>query len=135
MRAPGKVDLRPGEAGALSALGLARRAGRAAVGTRAVREAAAAGRLELLVLARDAGGNARGRLGRSLTEAGAPVLECGTRAALGAALGRGPTVAVGVTDPGLASRIVRALEEKDTGPGPRVAVASQHRESSEQEER
>lgn len=97
------------ERDALAALGIARRAGAAAVGTRAVREAARAGRLRAIVLARDAAPNARSRLSSILADGGLHVLECGSRQSLGAAVGKGPTVVVGVTDRGLADRVMASL--------------------------
>lgn len=98
----------PDDREVLQTLGLARRAGRAAVGTGAVKEAAAGGELRLVVLARDASDNAAGRLRGALERSGAVRVRAGTREELGAALGRGPVAAVGVTDRGLAGRI-RAL--------------------------
>lgn len=97
----------PDERDVLQALGLALRAGRAAVGTGAVREAAAGGELRLVVVARDAGDNAVSRIRGALRRSGAPRVPIGTRAELGAALGRGPVAVVGVTDRGLAERIRR----------------------------
>lgn len=105
----------------LEALGLARRAGRLAVGTRAVREAAETGELALAVVAADAGENALGRLGPVL-EGDAPSVRVADRRALGQALGRGPVVAVGVTDPGLAGKIRRLAggAASDAGRTPRT---------------
>lgn len=90
-------------------LGLARRAGAAAVGTRAVREAARAGRLRAVLLARDAAPNARRRLGAVLSAPDVLVVECGDRRALGASVGRGPVAVVGVTEAGLARRVTARL--------------------------
>lgn len=105
---------------ALQVLGLARRAGRAAVGTGAVKEAASAGELRLVVLARDAGDNAVGRVRGAMERSGAERVRCGTRDELGSALGRGPVAVVGVTDAGLAERIRRLVDvgppEDDRGP-------------------
>lgn len=105
----------------LDALGLARRAGRLAVGTRAVRETAAAGDLELLVVAGDAGDNALGRLGPAREASGRPTVRAVDREALGAALGRGPVVAVGITDRGLAEEVERLADrpasDRDRTPG------------------
>lgn len=97
----------PDERRALQALGLARRAGRAVVGAGAIREAAADGDLQLVVLAGDATDNALGRLRGALERSGAARVRLGSRAELGSALGRGPVAAVGVTDRGLAERIRR----------------------------
>lgn len=97
------------ERDALQALGLARRAGAAAIGTRAVREAARAGRLQAVLLARDAAPGARRRLGTAARAPGIRLAVLGDRAALGAAVGRGPVAVVGVTDPGLAERVTSRL--------------------------
>lgn len=90
----------------LQLVGLARRAGYVAVGTRAVREAASRGEVCVVVVAGDATDNARKRL-RSLN--GRPdieVIEFGTRGSLGRAVGREEAVAVGIGDRGLGRRIV-----------------------------
>lgn len=102
--AEGNAGRRRGETDALRLLGLARRAGRSVVGTTAVREAGRGGDLALVVMARDATENARARLGPTLL-ARVPTVTCGSRASLGAALGRGPVAAVGVTDRDLAARV------------------------------
>jgi ribosomal protein L7Ae-like RNA K-turn-binding protein len=96
------------EADALKVLGLARRAGHAAIGTEAVRLAARKGRLVAVVVARDIGENALHRLGSA--GAAAPAFECGTMRELGAATGRGRVAVVGLTDPGLARLAARGLE-------------------------
>lgn len=107
----------PDERKVLQALGLARRAGRAVVGAGAIREAAADGDLQLVVVARDATDNALGRLRGALERSGAVRVRLGSRADLGSALGRGPVAAVGVTDRGLAKRI-RELAGGGTGSEP-----------------
>lgn len=106
----------PDERKFLQALGLARRAGRAVVGAGAIREAAADGDLQLVVVARDATDNALGRLRGALERSGAARVRLGSRADLGSALGRGPVAAVGVTDRGLAKRI-RELAAGGKGSG------------------
>lgn len=95
----------PSRRRALDALGLALRAGRAVVGTRSVADAARAGELELVVWAEDASGNARGRISGTLRDAAPVEVTLGDRGALGDAVGRGPVVVVGVSDPGLARKI------------------------------
>lgn len=98
-----------GERRALQLLGLARRAGRAAIGTQSVRGAARRGELAAVLIARDAGGNAEGRV-RSLLEArGVPLVRCASRGALGAAVGRGPTAVVGITDAKMAWAALASL--------------------------
>lgn len=89
---------------ALGALGLAVRAGRATIGTRATVEAAKDGELRLVLVASDATRNALKRL-RSALEA-CPAVGLADRDELGRSVGRGPTAVVGVTDRGLASKIL-----------------------------
>jgi hypothetical protein len=74
------------EASALQAVGVARRAGRVEIGTRAVRQAGREGRLAAILVARDASDNARERVGR------------------------GPVAALGITAPGLAGLVLEALQ-------------------------
>lgn len=103
----------PAEDALLDAVGLARRAGRLAVGTRAVLEAAERGELDAAVVAGDAGGNALDRLA-PLLEGATPTVRAADRRSLGRALGRGPVVAVGVTDPGLGRKIRRLARDAGT---------------------
>ena len=105
--------------GRLGLLGIARRAGRVAVGTRAVDRAARAGRLALLLLASDASRHALGRLAPEARAA--PRLTLGSRAALGRILGRGSIAVAGVTDVALAERMLerdRAAMGDDDSSGP-----------------
>lgn len=108
---------------ALEILGLARRAGRVELGTRAVREAGAEGRLLCVILAEDAGGNARGRLERVVGGDRVRLLRVSSRRRLGAALGREDLVTVGVTDEGFA-RLVAGLLPEETGAGAAAAGGS-----------
>lgn len=91
----------------LHALGLAKRAGAVAVGTRAVMDAARAGTLRAVIVSGDATDNARRRLAPALRRT--PGVVYGDRRQLGAALGRGPVVVVGLTDDGLAQRVIAGL--------------------------
>jgi ribosomal protein L7Ae-like RNA K-turn-binding protein len=104
----------PRDRRALELLGLARRAGAVVVGTQAVRDATRRGRLGVVVIARDAGENARARVLPLVEAAGGAWVECGTAASLGGALGRGRTVVAGVEDRRLARR-VRDLAAPDAG--------------------
>lgn len=97
------------EASALRAVGVARRAGCVEIGTRAVRQAARDGRLEAILVARDASANARERFERVGLASGADLLVCGDRSALGGAVGRGPVAALGITASGLAELVREAL--------------------------
>lgn len=98
---------------ALGLLGLARRAGRAVVGRRQLEDAARNGELRALVLAEDATENARGRLRGLVARTGVPTVELADRARLGNAVGKGAVAAVGVTDRGLAARVVAATRRLD----------------------
>lgn len=80
------------------------------VGTQAVRESVRQGRLGVMVIARDAGENARDRVVPLASAAGVPRVECGTADSLGRALGRGRTVVAGVEEPRLARRIRELIE-------------------------
>jgi ribosomal protein L7Ae-like RNA K-turn-binding protein len=102
-----RAPIRGAERSALQTLGLARRAGRAAVGTRAVLTAARSRRLEALVVAHDASPNALDRVRGASRRV--PVVKCGTRETLGLALGRGPVAVVGVTDREFARRIAAGV--------------------------
>jgi ribosomal protein L7Ae-like RNA K-turn-binding protein len=94
---------------ALTTLGLARRADRVAIGTRAVKQAAAAGELRVVLVAADAGPGARKRLGAVLRLEGVDVLRVGSRRRLGRALGRDDLVVAGVTDEGFAALLAERL--------------------------
>lgn len=93
---------------ALQLLGLARRAGRAVVGTEAVREAGRRGELDLALIARDASANARRRMRGLLADPAVEVVWCGSRESLGRAVGRTGVAVVGVSDRGLARQIAAA---------------------------
>ncbi|HEX6940153.1 MAG TPA: ribosomal L7Ae/L30e/S12e/Gadd45 family protein [Longimicrobiales bacterium] len=99
---------------ALRLLGLAARAGAIVPGTERVREAARGGRLHLALVAADASANAKDKLLPLLEARGVPRLVSGSRAALGAAVGRAPLSAVGVTDASFAGRL-RAVIEAESG--------------------
>lgn len=92
-------------------LGIARRAGFVVLGTRAVRGALRSGRIHLLVVAKDASGNALSRLGSEARKV--PRMRLGTRDMLGKAVGRGEVVVVGIIDSDFASRLVQENETQD----------------------
>lgn len=94
---------------ALRILGLAHRAGRAVIGTRAVVEAGAGGELRAVVVARDATDNALDRLSGVLGRADLGALEGPERERLGEALGRERLVVVGVTEVGFAEKLAEQL--------------------------
>jgi uncharacterized protein len=95
---------------ALRLLGLAARAGAVVVGTERVREAARGGSLRFAIIAADASENSRGKLVPLLEATAQPHAVAVDRAALGAAVGRGPLSAVGITDASLGDRLRSLLE-------------------------
>ena len=97
------------EQAALNLVGLAHRAGRLAVGTHAVKDAARQGELNAVVFARDATDNAKERVLPLLKACGVPVAICDSAAELGRAVGRPRLVVVGLRDAGFAGRILAAL--------------------------
>ena len=94
-------------------LGIARRAGRVALGTRAVAMAARRGRLALLVVAGDASRGALDRLPPRARQASRVTVA--SRRALGRALGRNGIAVVGVTDVALARRILEGESAASAG--------------------
>jgi ribosomal protein L7Ae-like RNA K-turn-binding protein len=98
------------EARVLGMIGLARRAGRAVIGSDAVKEAARQGHLAAVVVATDAGPNARKRVVPLLVALGVPIVECGDRGSLGRSVGRAPVATVGIRDARLATRIMAGLD-------------------------
>ena len=101
---------------ALRMLGIATRAGAVIPGTGRVREAVRDGRVRLVLLASDASRNSRDKLEPLLRAVGTPFGVIADRAALGAAVGRAPLSAVGVTDAALADRIGELSRPRaDTG--------------------
>jgi ribosomal protein L7Ae-like RNA K-turn-binding protein len=89
--------------GALALLGLGARAGRLAFGTTGVQAALRRGTVALVVLAADRSQRTRDKVERLATARGVPVVTGPDAAALGAAVGRAPLMAVGITDPHLAA--------------------------------
>ena len=108
------------DAEALNLVGLTRRAGRAVIGTKAVREAARRGTLSLALVSRDAGDNALSRVVPVFDATGTPWLLCGSHETLGRAIGRDRAVVVGVEDARLGRRMRQILERepvRDVAPG------------------
>lgn len=93
----------------LPLLGLAARAGTLVPGTGRVREAVRAGVVRFVVVAGDASENARDKLLPLLAARGVPHAVVFDRTALGAAVGRSPLSAVGITDASLAGRVAELL--------------------------
>lgn len=65
-----------------------------------------------MIVARDAGANARDRVLPLARAVGVPWTECASAVSLGQALGRGRTVVAGIEEPRLAARVLELL-----GPG------------------
>ncbi len=103
----------------------ARRAGRAAVGTDAVREALARGRLALLLVATDAA-NRRDELVASAEAGGVPWVVHGDRCGLGGLLGRAEVAVLGVDEPALARLLADTVEKAEIF---EVACGATHQET------
>ena len=86
-------------------LGLCARAGRLITGEKAVIQAIRAGNCFLAVLDGDAAENARDSLGRACRTHGVPMITI-SAAELGKAIGRPGRMAAGVTDAGMAKRLI-----------------------------
>jgi ribosomal protein L7Ae-like RNA K-turn-binding protein len=95
---------------ALGLLGLAARAGRVVAGTERVREAARGTQLKYAILADDASAGRRAKVQPLLEARGLPWTVRYETRTLGAAIGRGPVSAVGITDAAFAGRLRALLE-------------------------
>ena len=93
----------------LDLFGLSARAGALLTGTDTVRSAAREAKVHLVVLADDAAEGQRGKLIPLLEARRIPYFIAFSRAELGAATGRPPVSAVGMTNPKLAGRARQAL--------------------------
>jgi len=103
-----------------SLLGFAVKAGRVSVGFSPTRQALASGDVRFVVAARDLAPRRLEALLRAAHERGVGCLVGWSRVELGALLGRGPTGAVGVTDPelarGMAASVPAQRRSGMTGP-------------------
>lgn len=95
--------------GLLPLLGLGARAGALVIGVDAVRAAVQAGKVRCVVLADNASGRAKDKVGRLVTGKGLPLVAGPSADAIGAQLGKPPVMAVGVRDRALADGIVRSV--------------------------
>jgi len=98
-------DLEP----AKGLLGLARRAGKVAMGDRAVQQAIRRGRARLIILAVDAAERTRRRYIRLASLKQLPIAPVASKAALGAVLGSTPKAVCAVCDDNFAQGISMAL--------------------------
>lgn len=99
-------------------IGLAARAGTVLPGTERVREAARSGILEFALIAADASENSRNKLVPLLDARHIAYAVAGEREALGAAVGKAPISALGITDRKFASRVREMLLEPQGGAEP-----------------
>ena len=100
---------------ALDLVGIAARAGHVVFGTERVREAVRTGVVRLVIVASDASANSKDKLVPMLEKRGVPVVERFDRDRLGAAIGRAPVSAVGVTESGIATRLREIAGEAAIG--------------------
>lgn len=91
---------------AMRLLGLARRAGATVPGVDGARRAVAGGAARLLVVARDASATQLDKVEKLRRNRAVPQVVLGDRAALGTAIGKGPTSVIAVTNESLAGRLV-----------------------------
>lgn len=91
-------------------LGLAKRAGKVVAGTGMVRTSARSGEVRLVVIAADAAPTQAAKLLPLLEAAKIPHATLWTRAQLGAAIGRAPVAALGLTDEGFAGRAGQLID-------------------------
>lgn len=106
----------------LRLLGLAARAGALLPGTERVREAARAGTLRFAIVAEDVSANSLDKLVPLLDVRGIPYVRAYTRDDLGAAVGKAPLSAVGISDETLSVRIKRELGDDRDKDGPHDAA-------------
>lgn len=98
---------------ALRLLGLAARAGALLPGTERVREAARSGILRFALVAEDISDNSQDKLLPLLKSRGIPHVVRFRRAELGAAVGKAPLSAVGITVQSFADRVQQMLGGED----------------------
>ena len=91
-------------------LGLARRAGAVAPGTDATRRSIRRGEARLVLVARDASSVQMDKVRKLMVKRPIPQAVLGDRATLGAAIGKGPTSAIAVTDESFAKLLLDYLE-------------------------
>ncbi|MBX5437775.1 MAG: ribosomal L7Ae/L30e/S12e/Gadd45 family protein [Alicyclobacillaceae bacterium] len=108
---PPEVGREAASARCLQRIGLAVRARRAAVGSDAALAAIRRREAKLVVLAADAGGNARKKYSDKCAFYHIPLLEAFDRDSLGRACGRSQAAVVAVTDPGFAASVMACVGE------------------------
>lgn len=96
-----------------SLLGLARRAGKLAIGDEACMKLIRSGRAQLVILARDASENTKKKYGDKCAYYKSRLVVTGDRNALGHAVGRSGQVVAAVEDAGFARSISACLENAE----------------------
>jgi len=94
---------------ALSALGMAMRAGKLVTGDESVLKAVRGGKVKLVIVAADASDNTKKKYRDKCSTYGVSLAEAFDRASLGAAIGKEERVLVGVADAGFAALIRKQL--------------------------
>jgi ribosomal protein L7Ae-like RNA K-turn-binding protein len=94
---------------ALSALGMAMRAGKLVTGDETVLKAVRGGKVRLVIMAADASDNTKKKYRDKCATFEVALIEAFDRAALGAAIGKEERVLIGIADSGFASMIRKAL--------------------------
>ena len=100
---------------ALSLIGLAKRAGRVVSGEGAVKDAVRYGKAYLVIIAEDASDNTKKSITNSCNYYDVKCYICGTKDAIGHALGREFNASVCVTDRGFADKIESYLQLNTNG--------------------
>jgi ribosomal protein L7Ae-like RNA K-turn-binding protein len=94
---------------ALSALGMAMRAGKLITGDETVLKSLRGGKVHLVILAADASDNTKKKYRDKCATYGVALAEVFDRAALGAAIGKEERVLIGIADRGFAEMIQKQL--------------------------
>ncbi|MDR1299427.1 MAG: hypothetical protein LBJ84_04175 [Oscillospiraceae bacterium] len=103
----------------LAFLGIAKKAGFLAIGEEAVTEAARSRKCRAVISAADASEPSKRRARRLASESGARHAQlCCTKSELGAALGRGVTGIIAITDSGLADGFISRAMSRDARGSP-----------------
>lgn len=97
---------------ALSALGMAMRAGKLVTGDETVLKAVRGGKVRLVIVAEDASDNTKKKYRDKCATYGVPLEEAFDRAALGAAIGKEERVLVGIADAGFAALVRKHLSNQ-----------------------
>ena len=99
----------------LSLIGLAKKAGRAVSGEGAVKDAVRFGKAQLVIVAEDASDNTKKSITNSCSYYNVTCYICGTKDAIGHALGKEYNASVCITDSGFAAKIESFLQPNTNG--------------------